>query len=214
MKKRRMKRNAAAVMAVVWIAGTQPLWGSAELGGLGLNQIPGSQTEETELAAGDLTALDDLGISIAVTEYQKISQTDGFVYIYTQEPDSIPYVILGKYEMEAEDFASQFTDYMQGEYSDLQIAEEESKVKLGERTFSKIQYSYGVSGYQVEDTRLFYAENGRTWMLGAKEIPELDMDTGDTLEEAAKSMAYLAGGDSDYEQHVDADRSVIKEDRK
>ena len=155
--------------------------------------------------------MDDLGISIVPGSYISIEQTDGFVYVYTQESGTIPYVIVGYYNITAEDFTNQFTQYMAQEYSDLQVTSQESMITLNDREFSGIVYSYNVGGYVVQDTRLFFAENGNTYMFGAKEIPELSYYVGSTLEETAGSFAYLAGGDSDYTKHVDGTRSVTSD---
>ena len=162
-------------------------------------------------ASPEAVALDDLGISIAPGSYISIEQTDGFVYVYTQESGTIPYVIVGYYNITAEDFTNQFTQYMAQEYSDLQVTSQESMITLNDREFSGIVYSYNVGGYVVQDTRLFFAENGNTYMFGAKEIPELSYYVGSTLEETAGSFAYLAGGDSDYTKHVDGTRSVTSD---
>lgn len=162
-------------------------------------------------ASPEAVALDDLGISIAPGSYISIEQTDGFVYVYTQESGTIPYVIVGCYNITAEDFTNQFTQYMAQEYSDLQVTSQESMITLNDREFSGIVYSYNVDGYVVQDTRLFFAENGNTYMFGAKEIPELSYYVGSTLEETAGSFACLAGGDSDYTKHVDGTRSVTSD---
>ena len=162
-------------------------------------------------ASSEAIALDDLGISIAPGSYISIEQTDGFVYVYTQESGTIPYVIVGCYNITAEDFTDQFTQYMAQEYSDLQVTSQESMITLNDREFSCIVYSYNVGGYVVQDTRLFFAENGNTYMFGAKEIPELSYYVGSTLEETAGSFAHLAGGDSDYTKHVDSTRSVTSD---
>ena len=162
-------------------------------------------------ASSEAIALDDLGISIAPGSYISIEQTDGFVYVYTQESGTIPYVIVGYYNITAEDFTDQFTQYMAQEYSDLQVTSQESMITLNDREFSGIVYSYHVGGYVVQDTRLFFAENGNTYMFGAKEIPELSYYVGSTLEETAGSFAHLAGGDSDYTKHVDGTRSVTSD---
>ena len=162
-------------------------------------------------ASSEAIALDDLGISIALGSYISIEQTDGFVYVYTRESGTIPYVIVGCYNITAEDFTDQFTQYMAQEYSDLQVTSQESMITLNDREFSCIVYSYNVGGYVVQDTRLFFAENGNTYMFGAKEIPELSYYVGSTLEETAGSFAYLAGGDSDYAKHVDGTRSVTSD---
>ena len=158
-----------------------------------------------------MIALDDLGISVTPSEYVAIQQEDGFVYIYNQEKDCIPYVIVGYYDMAADDFASQFTQYMRESYEDLQVTSPEAAVTLGNREYTYIQYSYSVSGYAVRDSRLFFPENGRTYMFGAKEIPELSLYVGSNLEETAGSFAYLAGGDSDYVKHVDSTHSVMSD---
>ena len=162
-------------------------------------------------ASSEAIALDDLGISIAPGSYISIEQTDGFVYVYTQKSGTIPYVIVGCYNITAEDFTDQFTQYMAQEYSDLQVTSQESMITLNDREFSGIVYSYHVGGYVVQDTRLFFAENGNTYMFGAKEIPELSYYVGSTLEETAGSFAHLAGGDSDYTKHVDGTRSVTSD---
>lgn len=162
-------------------------------------------------ASSEVIALDDLGISIAPGSYISIEQTDGFVYVYTQESGTIPYVIVGCYNITAEDFTDQFTQYMAQEYSDLQVTSQESMITLNDREFSGIVYSYHVGGYVVQDTRLFFAENGNTYMFGAKEIPELSYYVGSTLEETAGSFAHLTGGDSDYTKHVDGTRSVTSD---
>ena len=45
----------------------------------------------------DAIALNDLGISVEADHYTTVRQDDdGFVYIYTIEDDSIPYVIIGQ----------------------------------------------------------------------------------------------------------------------
>ena len=162
-------------------------------------------------ASSEAIALDDLGISIAPGSYISIEQTDGFVYVYTQKSGTIPYVIVGCYNITAEDFTDQFTQYMAQEYSDLQVTSQESMITLNDREFSGIVYSYHVGDYVVQDTRLFFAENGNTYMFGAKEIPELSYYVGSTLEETAGSFAHLAGGDSDYTKHVDGTRSVTSD---
>ena len=163
-------------------------------------------TEETQ--QGDIIALDDIGISIEVSGYTSIRESDGFVYIYTMADDSIPYVIIGKYDAASVNFVNEFTKYMAENYSDLQVTEDIDAAEIGGRTFTKIGYTYTASGYTVRDRRLFYSENDRTYMFGTKEIESLGYYTGDMMEQAAGSMAYLAGGDSDYANHVDRERSV------
>ena len=213
-KKRNEKKKyllSTVLVASVLFSSIVPVHAEIKLGELGeeTNQIAAPAAGVTYFA--DVIALDDLGISVAPSDYVAIQQVDGFVYIYTQEVDCIPYVIAGCYDMAAEDFASQFTRYMEGSYEDLQVTSPEAAVTVGDREWTYIQYSYSVSGYTVRDSRLFFPENGKTYMFGAKEIPELSLFVGSNLEETAGSFAYLAGGDSDYAKHVDSTRSVVSD---
>lgn len=212
MKKMNEKKKylLSTVLATSLLFGSIiPVKAEIKLGELGeeANQIAASVAGVSYSL--DVVALDDLGISVAPSDYVAIQQVDGFVYIYTQETDCIPYVIVGYYDMVAEDFASQFTQYMTESYENLQVMSPEAAVTVGDREYTYIQYSYSVSGYTVRDSRLFLPENGRTYMFGAKEIPELSLYVGSNLEEVAGSFAYLAGGDSDYAKHVDSTRSVV-----
>ena len=212
MKKMNEKKKylLSTVLATSLLFGSIiPVKAEIKLGELGeeANQIAASVAGVSY--SSDVVALDDLGISVAPSDYVAIQQVDGFVYIYTQETDCIPYVIVGYYDMVAEDFASQFTQYMTESYEDLQVMSPEAAVTVGDREYTYIQYSYSVSGYTVRDSRLFLPENGRTYMFGAKEIPELSLYVGSNLEKVAGSFAYLAGGDSDYAKHVDSTRSVV-----
>ena len=58
---------------------------------------------------GDFIALDDIVISIEVSGYTSIRESDGFVHIYTMADDSIPYVIIGKYDAASVNFVNEFT---------------------------------------------------------------------------------------------------------
>ncbi len=110
------------------------------------------QHSEQEHTKGDVIALDDLGISVQLSSYTAVAEKDGYVYIYTGADGSIPYVIVGVYDTDAADFADQFTEYMRGEYPDLQVMEAAGTMTIKDRSFVKIIYSYEVSGYQVQDT--------------------------------------------------------------
>jgi len=162
-----------------------------------------------EPVGGDVIALDDISISVEVPEYKVIKQEDGFVYIYTGEEGYIPYVIIGAYDFVSDNFADSFTEYMSGVYSDLDVTEAPVHVTLNGMDFEQIGYEYSAGDYTISDTRLFTQWNSRTLMFGMKEVPE----TGDVigtnfLNNVAGSYLPLAGGDDDYVNHVDADRSV------
>lgn len=206
--KRQRKTRFAALTAAILISSTLSVHADLKLGELGKEPNQISSGSDSFAGSQDAVALDDLGISIIPSEYVSIRQEDDFVYIYTKETGCIPYVIVGCYDSAADDFASQFTQYMAQQYSDLQVTAPETTVTLGEREYAFVQYSYTVSGYKVRDSRLFKAANGKTYMFGAKEVPELSLYTGSSLEEIAGSFAYLAGGDSDYAKHVDSTRAV------
>ena len=205
------KKALAAITAVTVLA--VPVY--AQEGGLSLfdgigkesNQITTPQALYSD--NGNLIALDDIGISVIADGYTTIRQSDGFVYIYTQDDGSIPYVIIGRYDIASDDFANAFTAYMAGSYSDLRVTQDSSALSIAGKIYTKIVYEYAVGGYTVQDTRLFSASGNFTYMFGAKEVPALAYYVGDGyLEQVAGSYAMLAGGDSDYENHVDSTRSV------
>lgn len=210
MRKNGWKVGVALACAIA--LGSSPVMaeeGLSIFGDLGQenNQIvaPQSILPSTE----DVVALDDIGISISVSDYVSITQNDGFVYMYTLEEGSMPYVIIGRYGAVSDDFADAFTAYMSECYADLRVAEEETGVTINGNVFSRIGYEYTASGYTIKDTRLFFGWNGSTYMFGTKEVPALNymVPTG-YLDQVAGSFAPLAGGDGDYEKHVDSNRSV------
>ena len=156
MKKMNDKKRYlfSTVLAASLLFGSiTPAYAEIKLGELG--------DENNQIAApaagfsysSDVVALDDLGISVTPSDYVSIQQVDGFVYIYTQETDYIPYVIVGYYDLTADDFASQFTQYMSDSYEDLQVMSPEAAVTLGDQEYTYIQYAYSVSGYTVRDSR-------------------------------------------------------------
>ena len=68
----------------------------------------------------DVIALKDLGISVTADHYTTIREDDDeLVYIYTNEDESIPYIIIGQYEFTSDDFADDFTEYMNKQCDDL-----------------------------------------------------------------------------------------------
>ena len=162
---------------------------------------------------GDVIALDDLGISVTAKNYDIALQDEGqFVYIY-MDGEYIPYVMIKRYDTGwdevPEAFVESFTEYMSESYPDLWVAEDISPLTLNGNTFLRIRYEYAISGFTASDTRLFTQWNNRTFMFASKEISSRgDVLPGGYLEQVAASMAPLAGGDSDYEKHVDSTRTV------
>ena len=171
------------------------------------------QPEEEE-EEGYKIALDDLNISIRVEDFTAMRQDeDGFVYIYTGTDGSIPYVILGSYDVEYEKVVDGFTGLMQKTYSDLDVDFLYEGLEIGDLEFTKVIYRYKISGYDACDTRLFCDYMGTSYMFGMKEVEDLEFTVGeDYLEAVAGSIEILAGGYSDYEYHVDAEHELLFED--
>ena len=140
--KRQRKTRFAALTAAILISSTLSVHADLKLGELGKEPNQISSGSDSFAGSQDAVALDDLGISIIPSEYVSIRQEDDFVYIYTKETGCIPYVIVGCYDSAADDFASQFTQYMAQQYSDLQVTAPETTVTLGEREYAFVQYSY------------------------------------------------------------------------
>ena len=210
--KRNLMRKGAALFGAMILAAVPCM---AQEGGLSLFDGLGQEsnnimTPQGMLASGgDTIALDELGISVVVDDYASIREDDGFVYIYTMYDESMPYVIVGYYDMVADDFADAFTDYMREGYPDLRVTQEASPLTIAGKDFTKIGYEYTASGYTIQDTRLFTEMGGKTYMFGAKEVPALAYLVGDGfLEQVAGSAARLVGGAIDYRGHVENGTSV------
>ena len=158
----------------------------------------------------DVIALKDLGISVTADHYTTIREDDDeLVYIYTNEDESIPYIIIGQYEFTSDDFADDFTEYMNKQCDDLEETSRDS-VTINGLEFDRVTYEYTVSGYDAKDTRLFHEMDDSTYMFGMKEVPELDyMVDYDYLEDVAGSMKPLKG--KEYENYVDSEHDITEE---
>lgn len=212
MNKKFWKKTGAMILAaaVALESSGAMVHGEINLKDFGTAEKQFSASSDISMATtGDLIALDDVGISVYVPDYTLIYQEDGFVYVFPDEADNFPYVIIGRYNFTADDFADQFTEYMQGSYADLIVAEPASNVMIDGKNFTRIVYNYSVNGYTTKDVRLFSAIGNFTYMFGSKNTEALGyvLEPG-YQEQIAGSFALLAGGDSDYEKHVDSERSV------
>ena len=158
----------------------------------------------------DVIALKDLGISVKADHYTTIREDDDeLVYIYTNEDESIPYIIIGQYEFTSDNFADDFTEYMNKQCDDLEETSRDS-VTINGLEFDRVTYEYTVSGYDAKDTRLFHEMDDSTYMFGMKEVPELDyMVDYDYLEDVAGSMKPLK--DKEYENYVDSEHDITEE---
>ena len=194
-------------MKKLWKRGLAVLTGALLCISMGSTGIFAAATD----AAAKEIALDDLNISVSVPGWSAVKQSDDFVYIYTMNPDSIPYVIIGQYDFNGDmgRFADMFTEYLYGSYPDLDVDELQEGLKIGNNTFTRVVYNYTISGYQAKDTRLFCPLMGKTYMFGAKEVPALKYEVGEEyLRAVAGSIMSLAGGYSDYGLHVDSGQSL------
>ena len=204
-----MKRRlfSAAVIAAVLAALPAQAGGLGEItGGSGSNGGFGIEKTEKE----NRIALADLNASIEADGYVSVKQEDdGFVYVYASVDGSMPYVIIGRYGMDSEGFADKFTDYMKGEYPDLDVVSLKEGVEIGGKVFDRVEYSYSVGEYEVRDARLFAGVGDETYMFGTKEVPALGFVVGsDYLEGIAGSFEPLDGSADEYGTVVDAERSA------
>lgn len=180
-------------------------------GGAGLFGGAGEEWDSLgEVPAEDVIALDDLGISVRASDFVAARQEDGFVYIFTMEDRTVPYVMVGKYDFTADDFADEFTAYMTDSYPDLQVTRDAAPLTLEDgNEYTQIEYKYAISGYDAADTRLFREWDGVTYMFAAKTVPALGLTLPDGyMAQVAGSMEILASADSDYPLHVDSTRSI------
>ena len=176
--------------------------------GLASNNFVDMKTDSSDRKV----ALDDLNISILLNDYISVKQDDGFVYVYTMYDGSMPYVIIGNYDIAFDGVVDKFTAYMSGEYNDLDVEEIQEGININGKTFDKVMYTYTVNGNQVVDTRLFTELNGKVYMFGKKEVPNISYTvSNDVFEKIASSLEMLAGGDGDYVYHVDSTRSLTDE---
>ena len=139
----------------------------------------------------------DIKIEVPSNTVASLS-SDGNYYIYTQEYDSIPYVLVRAYTdfADEDDFINgYFTDYMAEEYDDLEVLQEFQPVAVGDRDYFAIQYGYTVQGYDVTDIRFIKTVDDTTYMFASKEIDELDMSVGDALLYVCENCVFLRDGE-------------------
>lgn len=163
--------------------------------------------------AGDQISLEEMGLTFRVPEGVTLgfSDSDQCAYLYPMEEGYIPYVIIGVYEYEQEDvFLEDFTVYMKQEYPDLSVISEPKESMIGSTKVWETSYQYTISGYTAADRRVAIAHNGLVYMLGSKEIPELDCVTGDLLDTVVKSLQFTDESGSGQEPNSTAGQSDDK----
>ena len=157
------------------------------------------------LAADNYDTMADWDLKIAVPDGAEgvYDGSDGCYYIYTQNPDSIPYVMVTTYAYDSVDeFIPEFTAYMQSIYSDLQVTREAAPATIGGTEGVEIEYGYTISDYDATDRRFVMEKNGIIYMFASKEVEELGMTVGDAFTEVIAESSFLgsdvggAGGDT------------------
>ena len=152
-------------------------------------------------------AVPDNTIAKFIVENHYISD-DGNYYIYTQEYNSIPYVMLRVYEGyedELDFIDGYFTDFMKKQYPDLRITKEAQIVSVGALglSFYEIDYEYSIQEYTARDRRLVTNVEGKTYMFASKEVEELGRTVGDLLEEVAATCVFLDADGKEYTRQVE-----------
>ena len=145
----------------------------------------------------NVDTLANWNIRIAVPEGTTAALKGSEYYIYAQEDGSIPYVMVRTYHYDdAVAFLDEFTEYMQGQYPDLEVTADIARKTIGDRKGFEIDYSYLVSGYQVRDRRIVFIVDGLAYMFASKEIDELDMTIGTMLEDVIANCEFLSDADA------------------
>lgn len=182
-------RTAAAALSVLLAAGLffTPAAGAKAFA----QEIPAGRAADVVTLGGRST-----GVQVETPDGLFLMEgDDGLYYFHLEEyGEAIPYVMLGIYRISEEDFFDEFDEMMQESYRDLERVSGPEEITAGGQKFRQLVYEYTVSGYTIEDRRLYREVNGVTYMFGSKEVPELDLYVGDLLYEIAGSMKTAGGG--------------------
>ena len=141
---------------------------------------------------GNYDTLADWDIKVAVPDGATAVLKGNSYYIYAKKTGYIPYVMITTYKYDSADkFISDFTAYMQKQYSDLKVASEAARKTIGGKDCTEIDYSYKVSGYEVKDRRVIIVFDGLTYMFASKEIEKRGDTLGDMLEQVVAGCKFL-----------------------
>ena len=144
--------------------------------------------------------LPGLNIRVALPEGASAALKGNEYYIYLQEEDSIPYIMLRSYRYDdSAAFLDQFTAFMKEQYPDLEVTEEISEKEIGGKQCREISYSYQVSGYEVRDRRIVTAADGVVYVFTSKEIEELGLTAGSMLEDIVAGCEFISDSDAEGE---------------
>ena len=93
-----------------------------------------------------------------------------------------------------EKFITDFTEYMQGQYTDLTVTSPATRRTIGNKRCWEIDYGYTVRGYDVRDRRVVITVDGLTYMFASKEIESNGMTIGSMLNDVVADCEFLGPG--------------------
>ena len=142
--------------------------------------------------ADNTDTISNWNIRISVPEGKTAVLKGSEYYIYGQHEGSIPYVMLRTYRYDsAEKFITDFTQYMQQQYSDLRVTAPAEQKTIGNKRCYEIDYGYTVSGYEVKDRRVIITAGETTYMFASKEIESKGMIVGSMLDDVVADCELL-----------------------
>ena len=145
--------------------------------------------------AKNTDTLADWNIRITVPDGKTALLKGSEYYIFGQQEGSIPYVMLRPYRYDdPEEFITDFTEYMQGQYTDLTVTSPATRKTIGNKRCWEIDYGYTVSGYDVRDRRVVITVDGLTYMFASKEIESNGMTIGSMLDDVVADCEFLGPG--------------------
>ena len=145
--------------------------------------------------AKNTDTLADWNVKIAVPDGKTAVLQGSEYYIFGQQEGSIPYVMLRPYRYDdPEKFITDFTEYMQGQYTDLTVTSPATRKTIGNKRCWEIDYGYTVRGYDVRDRRVVITVDGLTYMFASKEIESNGMTIGSMLDDVVAECELLSPG--------------------
>ena len=145
--------------------------------------------------AKNTDTLADWNVKITVPDGKTAVLQGSEYYIFGQQEGSIPYVMLRPYRYDdPEKFITDFTEYMQGQYTDLTVTSPATRKTIGNKRCWEIDYGYTVRGYDVRDRRVVITVDGLTYMFASKEIESNGMTIGSMLNDVVADCEFLGPG--------------------
>ena len=145
--------------------------------------------------ASNTDTLADWNVKITVPDGKTAVLQGSEYYIFGQHEGSIPYVMLRPYRYDdPEEFILDFTEYMQGQYTDLTVTFPATRKTIGNKRCWEIDYGYTVKGYDVHDRRVIITVDGLTYMFASKEIESNGMTIGSMLDDVVADCVFLGPG--------------------